>query len=79
MLIFRAWATCGYTEVKVTWAKRASSVQVSRPSNCNTCGNTNKCPLFHLLLTEEKCKFKKSCERKTKNFVFLSSLQVKGK
>ena len=38
--------------VKVTWAKRARSVQVSRPSNGNTCGITNKCPLFYLLLTE---------------------------
>ena len=35
--------------------------------------------LFHLLLTEEKSKFKRSFERKTKNFVFSSSLQVKGK
>ena len=39
--------------VKVTWAKRARSVQVSRPSNGNTCGITNKCPLFYLLLTEQ--------------------------
>ena len=38
--------------VKVTWAKLARSVQVSRPSNGNTCGITNKCPLFYLLLTE---------------------------
>ena len=34
---------------KVTWAKRARSVQVSRPSNGNTCGITNKCRLFYLL------------------------------
>ena len=29
---------------------------------------------FQLLLTDEKCKFKKSFERKTRSFVFSSSL-----
>ena len=53
---------------------------MSGPSNGNTCGNTNKCPLFHLLLTEEKCKFRKALDGKLEILSFhLRSPVGKGK